>query len=89
MAGLVCPCARGGDLWGEFWWVDGEYKWVFFDDDNTSETYTEQVTHCFGCGKTPRSEDPQGNIRFRAPRIAEGIADVLFGSSAGRRIYWD
>jgi hypothetical protein len=24
---------------------------VFFDDDNTSETFTEQVTHCPGCGK--------------------------------------
>jgi len=51
MAGLVCPCARGGDLWGEFWWVDGEHKWVFFDDDNTSETYTEQITHCPRCGR--------------------------------------
>jgi hypothetical protein len=50
MASLVCPCARGADLWGEFWWVDREYKWVFFDDDNTSETFTEQVTHCSGCG---------------------------------------
>ena len=50
MATLVCPCARGGDLWGEFWWVGREYKWVFFDDDQTSETYTEQVTNCPGCG---------------------------------------
>jgi hypothetical protein len=23
---------------------------VYFDDDETSETYTEQVTHCPGCG---------------------------------------
>ena len=38
---MVCPCARGGDLWGEFWW----------DDDEASETYTEQVTHCPGCGR--------------------------------------
>ena len=51
MASLVCPCARGGDLWGEFWWVGREYKWVFFDDNNTSETYSEQVTHCIGCGR--------------------------------------
>jgi hypothetical protein len=51
MASLVCACARGGDLWGEFWWVGREYKWVFFDDNNTSETYTEQVTHCPGCGR--------------------------------------
>ena len=51
MASLVCPCARGGDLWGEFWWVGREYKWVFFDDDETSGTFTEQVTHCPGCGR--------------------------------------
>src|SRR5215212_8729179 len=46
-----CVHARGGDLWGEFWWVGREYKWVFFDDDNTSETFAEQVTHCPGCGR--------------------------------------
>jgi hypothetical protein len=51
MARLVCPCAQGGDLWGEFWWVGREYKWVFFDDDNDSETFAEQVTHCPGCGR--------------------------------------
>jgi len=51
MATLVRPCARGGDLWGEFWWVGREYKWVFFDDDESSETHTEQVTHCPGCGR--------------------------------------
>jgi hypothetical protein len=43
MATLVCPCARGGDLWGEFWWVGREYKWVFFDDDDTSETFRESA----------------------------------------------
>jgi hypothetical protein len=31
--------------------VDREYRWVFFDDDETSETYSEQVTHCPGCGR--------------------------------------
>ena len=36
MATLVCPCARGGDLWAEFWWVGRGYQWVFFDDDETS-----------------------------------------------------
>ena len=51
MAGLVCPCMRGGDLWGEFWWVGREYRWVFFDNDQTSETYAEQVTYCPGCGR--------------------------------------
>jgi hypothetical protein len=51
MASLACPCARGGNLWGEFWWVGREYKWVFFDDDTTSETYSEQVTHCPWCSR--------------------------------------
>jgi hypothetical protein len=51
MALFVCPCTRGGDLWAEFWWVDRGYRWVFFDDDQTSETYAEQVTHCPGCGR--------------------------------------
>jgi hypothetical protein len=51
MAVLVCPCARGSDLWGEFWWIGRGYQWVFFDDDETSETYSEQVTHCTGCGR--------------------------------------
>jgi hypothetical protein len=25
---------------------------LFFDDEKTSETYAEQLTHCRGCGKT-------------------------------------
>ena len=41
---------HAGNLRGEFWWVGREYKWVFFDDE-TSETYTEQVTHFPGCGR--------------------------------------
>jgi hypothetical protein len=51
MAVLVCSCTRGGNLWGEFWWIGQGYQWVFFDDDETSETYTEQITHCTGCGR--------------------------------------
>jgi ssDNA-binding Zn-finger/Zn-ribbon topoisomerase 1 len=31
--------------------VGREYKWVFFDNDETSETYDEQVTNCPGCGR--------------------------------------
>jgi hypothetical protein len=46
-----CVRAREGRSLGEFWWVGREYKWVFVDDDNTSETFTEQVTHCPGCGR--------------------------------------
>ena len=51
MVALVCPCRRGSDLWAEFWWVGREYKWIFFDDDEASETYAEQVTNCPGCGR--------------------------------------
>jgi hypothetical protein len=49
MAVWACSCARGGDIWAEFWWVDRGYRWVFFDDDEASETYAEQVTRCPGC----------------------------------------
>jgi hypothetical protein len=52
MAALVCSCEQGTPIWGEAWWVGGgQYRWVFFDDEKTSETYAEQVTHCRGCGK--------------------------------------
>src|ERR671917_1552489 len=43
MATLYCPCAEAHKLWGEFWWAQGQYRWVFFDDAKTSETYAEQV----------------------------------------------
>ena len=69
MASLVCPCARGGDLWGEFWWVGREYKWVFFDDDNTSETFSRAGYALSGVRQTPGSEDAQTNFRFHAPPI--------------------
>lgn len=51
MVVLRCPCDQGCELWGEFWWIEGEYRWVFFDDLETSETYAEQVTHCPECGR--------------------------------------
>jgi hypothetical protein len=42
MVALRCTCEQGTNLWGEFWWIEGEHRWVFFDDEKTSETYTEQ-----------------------------------------------
>jgi hypothetical protein len=51
MAPLRCPCQQGTDIWGELWWIGGEHRWVFFDDDKRSETYAEQVEHCLRCGK--------------------------------------
>ena len=51
VAELYCSCEQGQKIWGEFWWVGGEYRWIFFDDSNTSKTYAEQVTHCPACGR--------------------------------------
>ena len=45
MVALRCPCGE------ELWWVGDTYEWVYFDDLNTSETHTEQITHCPGCGR--------------------------------------
>jgi hypothetical protein len=51
VAELYCPCEQRHKLWGEFWWVGGRYRWIFFDDRESSETYSEQVTHCPACGR--------------------------------------
>jgi hypothetical protein len=51
VAVLYCPCQEEHKIWGEFWWIEGEYRWVFFDDLQTSETYAEQVEHCPACGR--------------------------------------
>jgi hypothetical protein len=50
MVMLLCPCSQECRLWAEFWWVGRGHQWMFFDDERTSETYAEQVTHCPGCG---------------------------------------
>ena len=52
MVALRCTCEQGTNLWGEFWWIEGEHRWVFFDDEKTSETHAEQLTHCPGCGRS-------------------------------------
>ena len=53
MAALRCSCEKGTPIWGEFWWVVGrQHRWMFFDDDKTSETYAEKITRCRGCGRT-------------------------------------
>ena len=51
MATLYCPCGKAHELWGEFWWTEGRYQWVFFDDEKRSETYAEQVENCPACGR--------------------------------------
>jgi hypothetical protein len=57
LATLYCPCTQAHKLWGEFWWVRGHYQWVFFDDDQTSETYGEQVESCPACGRRLERKD--------------------------------
>jgi hypothetical protein len=52
MVALRCTCEQGTNLWGEFWWIGGEHRWVFFDDEKTSETYGEELTRCPGCGRS-------------------------------------
>ena len=51
MAALYCSCEQKRQIWGEFWWVGEKHDWRFFDDQETSQTYTERLTHCPGCGQ--------------------------------------
>jgi len=51
VAALYCSCEQKRQIWGEFWWVEGKYDWMFFDDQEWSETYTERITHCLACGQ--------------------------------------
>jgi hypothetical protein len=51
VAALYCPCAQQHQIWGEFWWVAGKYRWMFFDDQERSETYTERIIYCPDCAK--------------------------------------
>jgi hypothetical protein len=46
-----CSCEQLHPIWAEFGWVGGKYQWVFFDDQERSETYTERLTHCSACGQ--------------------------------------
>lgn len=52
LAALHCSCEQKRRIWGEFWWVGKRHEWVFFDDQDRSETYTERrLTHCPACGR--------------------------------------
>ena len=64
MALLYCPCEQQ-QIWGEFWWVGEKYDWVFFDDQEWSETYTEQLTQCPSCGQRLERENLNG-VTYRA-----------------------
>ncbi len=64
MARLYCPCEQQYPIWGEFWWT-GKYAWVFFDDREWSETYTEQLAQCPACGHRLEREN-LGRVTYRA-----------------------
>ena len=51
MAKLRCSCRQGMAVWGEVWWAGGGPRWVFYDDEKTSETYSQRIGSCPGCGK--------------------------------------
>lgn len=68
MVALRCSCAQGMPIWGEFWWVGGgEHRWMFFDNDKSSETYAQQITRCCECGTTLEHERPH-----RAAALSDG-----------------
>ena len=60
MAALRCPCPQGSKIWGELWWTGGKDRWVFLDDEKTSQTYTQHLTHCPGCERPLVREDLTG-----------------------------
>ena len=57
MVMLWCPCHEERQVWGELWWRGSEHRWVFFDDDRTSETYAEQIERCPACGRRLEREE--------------------------------
>jgi hypothetical protein len=57
MARLYCQCGRGKELWGEFWFDEGRYRWLFFDHDEASETFGERLERCPACGRLLERED--------------------------------
>ena len=50
---FYCTCEQKNRVWAEFWWKPDEdkHQWVFFDDDNGSDTYGQSITNCSGCGE--------------------------------------
>ncbi len=57
MVVLYHPCPERHGLWGELWWVEGEHRWIFFDDLEKSGTYAEQIEYCPACGRSLRRKD--------------------------------
>jgi hypothetical protein len=57
VAALYCSCEQKPQIWAEAWWTGEEHNWIFFDDRETSETYTERITSCPACGKRLEREN--------------------------------
>jgi hypothetical protein len=72
VAELFCSCEQRHKIWGEFWWVGGEYRWIFFDDCDTSETYAEQVIHCPACSRPLERKNLRAASRAQHPPSGPG-----------------
>ena len=57
MARLRCSCRQGVDVWGEVWWAGGRPRWVFFDDEKTSESNSQGLERCACSGKAFERKD--------------------------------
>jgi len=51
MVVLYHPCLKRHRIWGELRRVEGENRWIFFDDLESSATYAEPVEYCPACGE--------------------------------------
>jgi hypothetical protein len=65
VAWLYCSCEQQYQIWGEFWWTGEKHDWIFFDDREWSETYTEQLTQCPACEQRLEREN-LGRMTYQA-----------------------
>jgi len=77
VATLYCPCGQAHELWGEFWWTEGRYQWVFFDYEKTSETYAEQVENCPACGRRLERKNLLSGLSHEQGLPSTGARPVL------------
>ncbi len=73
MATLYCPCGQAHELWAEFWWTEGRYQWVFFDYEQTSETYAEQVENCPACSRRLERKHLLSGLSHEQGRHSTGL----------------
>ena len=63
---LYCEC--GHEIWSELWRKEPRHVLLFFDDLETSETYSERITHCPGCAR----ELTRGLLKPRSVEYSAG-----------------